>query len=254
MQAHPPAARLHTYHSSKKQLLGNQVRAPPAWRNAPGSLPIGKKAGLATAVTKGSKILLSQLPIDVAENEVEILFAKTVGPVKDTFIVYNSQGNSKGMAVVTFARPGDAAVARQKYNGKIVDGSESTNGDACSGRPIKIETIRDDDETPSSAPVPGQKPLSLLDRIAGAPQSAPKAPAAQRIPAKGPTQPKVTKATPNALKTTAAQRPIFAANAKARLRTKKGPKRIQKQQQRKVVTAEQLDQEMEDYRASADAA
>lgn len=39
-------------------------------------------------------------------------------------MVYNSQGKSRGMAVVTFARPGDAAVARAKYNGKIVDGSE----------------------------------------------------------------------------------------------------------------------------------
>ena len=40
-------------------------------------------------------------------------------------MVYNSQGKSRGMAVVVFARPGDAAVARGKYNGKIVDGSES---------------------------------------------------------------------------------------------------------------------------------
>ena len=47
---------------------------------------------------------------------------------------------------------------------------------------------------------------------------------------------------------------MFAANSKARMRTKKGPKRVQKQQQRKVVTAEELDQEMEDYRASADVA
>ena len=39
--------------------------------------------------------------------------------------MYNSQARSKGMAVVGFHRPGDAAVARAKYNGKIVDGSES---------------------------------------------------------------------------------------------------------------------------------
>ena len=29
------------------------------------------------------------------------------------------------MAVVTFQRPGDAALAREKYDGKIVDGRES---------------------------------------------------------------------------------------------------------------------------------
>lgn len=39
-------------------------------------------------------------------------------------MVYNNQGKSRGMAVVTFTRPGDAAVARTKYNGKIVDGRE----------------------------------------------------------------------------------------------------------------------------------
>jgi len=44
-----------------------------------------------------------------------------VGPLKEVFIVYNSQGRSKGMAVVVFQRPGDAEVARTKYHGKIVD-------------------------------------------------------------------------------------------------------------------------------------
>ena len=47
-----------------------------------------------------------------------------MGPVKDTFIVYNNQGNSKGMAIVSFARKEDAALARVKYNGKIIDGSK----------------------------------------------------------------------------------------------------------------------------------
>lgn len=71
MQAHPAPARLHTYHSSKRQLVGAQTHAPPAWRTAPGAT---KKAGAgpAAAAAKGSKILLSQLPTDVAENEVEV--------------------------------------------------------------------------------------------------------------------------------------------------------------------------------------
>jgi len=54
------------------------------------------------------------------------LFRKTVGPLKESFLIYNSQGKSKGMAVVSFQRPGDAAVARTKYDGKIVDGSVFT--------------------------------------------------------------------------------------------------------------------------------
>ena len=51
------------------------------------------------------------------------LFKKTVGPLKEAFLIYNSQGKSKGMAIVVFQRPADALVARTKYDGKIVDGS-----------------------------------------------------------------------------------------------------------------------------------
>ena len=47
-----------------------------------------------------------------------------MGPVVDSFMVYNSQGNSKGMAVVAFAQRESAALARRKYNGKIIDGSK----------------------------------------------------------------------------------------------------------------------------------
>ena len=42
--------------------------------------------------------------------------------MKESFLVHNSQGKSKGMAVVSFMRAGDAVIARTKYNGKIVDG------------------------------------------------------------------------------------------------------------------------------------
>ena len=51
---------------------------------------------------------------------------KTVGPVRECFIVYNSSGRSKGIGIVEFHRPGDAVIARQKYNGKTVDGRESS--------------------------------------------------------------------------------------------------------------------------------
>jgi THO complex subunit 4 len=54
-----------------------------------------------------------------------------VGPLRDAFLIYNSQGKSKGMAVVTFQRSGDAAVARAKYDGKIVDGREFPVLDLC---------------------------------------------------------------------------------------------------------------------------
>ena len=79
------------------------------------------------------------------------------------------------MAVVSFQRSTDAALARTKYNGKIVDGRECLSieflnlqlRNTCRiGRPIKIEIVRDEEETPR-APEKPHVP-SLLERL-GAP-------------------------------------------------------------------------------------
>ena len=105
------------------------------------------------------------------------LFKKTVGPLRESFMVYNSQGKSKGMAIVVFQRPGDAAVAQKKYHGKIVDARMFQ----CSrqyrysllivhvGRPIRIELMIDN--IPSS-PTPSTLAPSLLSRIAHSPAEA----------------------------------------------------------------------------------
>lgn len=57
---------MNTYHSQKQRLLGNQGAQPaPAWRTNIRNTP--------NANTEiGSKILLSRLPADVVENEVEV--------------------------------------------------------------------------------------------------------------------------------------------------------------------------------------
>lgn len=130
----------NSYHGRKNKFLGPQA-VPPAWKNDAKTRVVGGQSA------PKSKILLSFLPPDVSPEEVHVrlvylvmhvqggshssvapavqnLFAKTVGPVQDSFIVYNSQGNSKGMAVVAFHKPESAALARQKYNGKIIDGSK----------------------------------------------------------------------------------------------------------------------------------
>ncbi|KAI0676538.1 hypothetical protein C8Q78DRAFT_28837 [Trametes maxima] len=225
--------RFSNYHTPKQRILGNPSAQPaPAWRpNA--------KAASGSNLESGSKILLSRLPLDVVENEVEVLFSRTVGAVRDVFIVYNSQGKSKGMAVVTFARPGDAAVARAKYNGKIVDGR----------RPIKIEIIVDEDDARKPAPPPTAAP-SLLDRLSP-----------QRVPTQGPIQPNAKQA-PLQGKKPATLPPTPAHTPKVRLRSKKGPRRLNKQRQQgqqpqhprqlpKKKTVEDLDREMEEYKARA---
>ncbi|KAK0203814.1 hypothetical protein DFS33DRAFT_1260979 [Desarmillaria ectypa] len=228
-------SRYNAFHTPKQQVLGNNAgHVAPAWRVA-GSSAANASAGKGkqAASQAGSKILLSRLPVDVSEKEVEELFRKTVGPLKDSFIVYNSQGKSKGMAIISFQKPGDAAVARSKYDGKFVDGR----------RPIKIEIVSDDI---SLASVPSSTP-SLFDRIAST------------KPIVNDTMPATTNGVKSSVQNHALPRQVAAAASivaglpmpvNPRRRLKKGPRRLKKQIVSKSL--EQLDQEMEDYRAAAD--
>ncbi|KAJ7666180.1 hypothetical protein DFH06DRAFT_984817 [Mycena polygramma] len=245
-----PYARLNAFHGAKRQLLGNHAgHAPPAWRTAgpstgPYSAANGQARGRQSTAEPGSKIFLSRLPMDVGETEVEELFKKTVGPLRESFLIYNSQGKSKGMAVVAFQRPGDAVIAREKYDGKIVDGR----------RPIKIEVIVESGASVPTLPIariaPPQPP-TLFDRLqhkGPAPGSSKAVPVA---PAGGPAP-----IQPRRQQPTAPPRPATPYNANfpvpippRRFRTKKGPKRLKKKWEAR--SKEQLDRDMEDYRAQS---
>ncbi|KAJ7269874.1 hypothetical protein C8J57DRAFT_1323806 [Mycena rebaudengoi] len=249
-----PYARLNNFHGPKRQLLGNHAgHAPPAWRSTVAGPSTGAySAGLkGKQVDQGSKIFLSRLPMDVGETEVEELFKKTVGPLKESFLIYNSQGNSKGMAVVAFQRSGDAEIARSKYDGKIVDGR----------RPIKIEVIVE--SSGSSVPSRPPGPPSLFDRLQGVASVAAPAHVAQPRIAGGagpmslrfaiPTQPRRHQVSQPQ---TQPPRPATPYNATfpapvppRRIRNKKGPKRLKKFFEAK--SREQLDRDMEDYRAQS---
>ncbi|KAF8843931.1 hypothetical protein BDN67DRAFT_923363 [Paxillus ammoniavirescens] len=220
MQGQPrPPSRIGTYHNPKSHLLGNKAgQVPPAWRDQ-------------KPKEQGSKILLSRLPPDVGEVEVEELFRKTVGPLREAFLIYNSQGRSKGMAVVSFQRPGDAGVAREKYDGKFIDGR----------RPIKIEVVLDSGNAVVKAP-PAQTQPSLLSRLGGifAANATPTIPAHNHAPNGSPVAPAPRKPpAPRAVHST----PIAVVPHR---RQKKKPRRVKK-------TVAQLDQEMEDYRTGVDA-
>ena len=66
MQTHNPRHGINTYHSHKQRVLGNPATQPaPAWR-------ANAKATSSSGSELGSKILLSRLPVDVVENEVEV--------------------------------------------------------------------------------------------------------------------------------------------------------------------------------------
>lgn len=62
-----PHARLNTFHGTKKQLLGHHVQ--PAWK--PNAVAASNKQNKQSEAS-GCKILLSRLPADVGEKEVEV--------------------------------------------------------------------------------------------------------------------------------------------------------------------------------------
>ncbi|KAG1876313.1 hypothetical protein F4604DRAFT_1880620 [Suillus subluteus] len=236
-----PHARITSYHGAKRNLLGNQAgNVPPAWRDSKDKQK-----------ERGSKILLSRLPVDVGETEVEELFKKTIGPLKECFVIYNTQGRSKGMAVITFQRPGDAAAAREKYDGKLIDGSKLFKLAPLvhsARRPIKIEIIVDsDDAAGSTQSTTASVVPSLLGRIgkyAGTPKSGPPASQSQVL--------NVNVLPAPAQKIVVSPRTVQTAGTKAvsRRRKKKGPRRINKSNVSKKSLAE-LDQDMEEYKAAA---
>jgi len=98
-----------------------------------------------------TKIIVSNLPLDVSEAMIKEYFAKVVGPIKRCVITYGPNGQSRGIATVEFTRPTDAATAAQKYNGVEVD-----------KKPMKVELVVDPN-APSS---------NFADRI-GAPKPLP---------------------------------------------------------------------------------
>ncbi|KAF5386440.1 hypothetical protein D9757_005842 [Collybiopsis confluens] len=249
--------RLNSYHGPKQRVLGSKAsNVAPAWKQAPAN----SQALRRQQVAAGSKILLSQLPLDVGEREVEELFKKTVGPLKESFLIYNSQGKSKGMAVVAFQRPGDASLAREKYDGKFVDGR----------RPIRIEVVSDVSPTiptgPASRSTAPSAPPSLLDRIdkTNLPSSS-----TSTRPSQNHTLPRQAAAAASLVAKAKTITPAAAVQNETKRRTKKGPKRLKKQNvqfpkfstsagasttttaahKKAAKTREELDQEMEDYRA-----
>jgi THO complex subunit 4 len=62
------AGRFNNFHGPKRQLVGNHTQVQPAWKpNA-----AGRQAQQQVELASGSKILLSRLPTDVGEKEVEV--------------------------------------------------------------------------------------------------------------------------------------------------------------------------------------
>ncbi|KAJ3486753.1 hypothetical protein NLG97_g6553 [Lecanicillium saksenae] len=105
---------------------GGVQKAKPAPRGAAGKGAQGKAAG-----PQGeSKVIVSNLPKDVSEQQIKEYFVKSVGPIKRVELSYGPNSQSRGIANVIFHKPDGASRAFQKLNGLLVD-----------GRPIKIEIV-----------------------------------------------------------------------------------------------------------------
>ncbi|KAG6843579.1 hypothetical protein H0H93_000589 [Arthromyces matolae] len=138
------------------------------------------------------------------------------------------------MAVISFARPGDALLAKAKYDGKVVDGR----------RPLKIEFISEAAQSSSGTPEGPPQAPTLLDRIGNVGKSQSTAVNGVSRPIQ-PFQPPIRRPA----QMHAPPYPSIAVPPR-HVRQKKGPRRIKKL--RVPVSAAQLDKEMEDYRAGAD--
>ncbi|KAG8628451.1 hypothetical protein KVT40_004324 [Elsinoe batatas] len=131
--------------------------------------PTGPRAP-AVAPSKGpSKIIVSNLPDDVTEQQIKEYFSSTVGPVRSALINYTKTGKSTGVATIVFQKSNSAAEAAKAYNGVKVD-----------NRPMRIEVIVD---AGSVAAPPA--PKGLKDRIAAPKSAAPKNAAAAKPKAAG---------------------------------------------------------------------
>jgi len=160
------------------------------------------------------KIIISNLPTDVNETQIKEYLVQSVGHVKKVMLVYGPNGQSRGIANITFSKPDDASKAVSELNGVKVD-----------NRAMKVELVLDGRSVPA---VPEKK---LSDRITAQPK-----------------QPKQQKATP---KPATADKPKSAADKRKAGRGKKAAGRGGAagagRAGRPKKSAEDLDAEMVDY-------
>jgi len=186
------------------------VRAAAAKAAAAVTQTQSKQAKAATTVSASgdaSKIIVSNLPLDVKEHMIKEYFSKAIGPVKACSLSYGPNGVSRGIATIVFTKHGDAERAVATYNHVLVD-----------KRPMKVELVLE-------PKVPG------LESRVGAPNPVP------TTNAKAAAKPKsATNVAPKS-----------AIGPRGRTRRGGPPGRGGRSGRPKVKTAEELDAEMADY-------
>ncbi|KAK7047434.1 RNA-binding RNA annealing protein [Paramarasmius palmivorus] len=149
IKSKPKGIRRASGRSARSQVLGTSPAraAGKAAKTAAKVNAVTKQAATPQQSQPTDKIIVSNLPPDVNEQQVKELFHTTVGPLREVTLHYDSAGRSKGVASVHFQRKGDGTKAYQQYNNRLIDGK----------RPMKIEIVVD-----PARPAPA----SLVSRVA----------------------------------------------------------------------------------------
>lgn len=119
----------------QRRAAGRPVASAPVGGIQKNPRPVrgaGNKAAPTKAIpaNSDSKIIVSNLPKDVTEQQIKEYFVTSVGPIKRVELSYGPNSQSRGIANVTFSKSDGASKAFQKLNGLLVD-----------NRPIKIEIV-----------------------------------------------------------------------------------------------------------------
>ncbi|KAF2706695.1 hypothetical protein K504DRAFT_62979 [Pleomassaria siparia CBS 279.74] len=172
----------------------------------------------AAATSGESKIMISNLPLDIEESQLRDYFVSAigVGKPKKTVFAYGPTGRSLGTATVTFFKSDQALKALNALDKVKID-----------NRPVKVEIL----VSAANAPLPAPK-ASLADRV---------------------SQPKKDKPKP----ATAAKAAAPAGRGRGRGRGEatgrgRGGARGGRDARGKKKTVEELDAEMEDYFPAAE--
>lgn len=108
-----------------------------------------------------SKIIVSNLPLDVKEQMIKEYFSKAIGHVKTCSLSYGPNGVSRGIATIVFSKNGDAEKAAATYNGVLVD-----------KRPMKVELVLEPKVPGLEARVGAPNPVPATSKAAAKPKPA----------------------------------------------------------------------------------
>lgn len=182
------------------------------YKNKRAATPAKKKSA-GTAIVN-----ITNLDRAVTEADVKEIFSK-IGKVKKAVVMYNAKGQSRGVALVTFANAGSAAKAVREYHQAEVD-----------GRPMYVKAV-----SYNARPATPQKKKATKKKTTKK----------KTTKKKTPTKKKGKKSTKK--KSTKKKGGKGKGKGKQSTKKKGGKKGKKKFKKQKPKTVEELDQEMEDY-------